>query len=327
MDTGSPPEILHDEDCMKWIKSLKKLSRIQSRASDAQIDAREKRRQAGFRRRDVWLKDSLFMIELQRLTARQKLDGFEELLKLAEDCQAARNELGPFEEEGTQAEQRMESELWKLQQEEESVYYELKQKLRPTKSYTGDRSMSSSTEYKSSTETDISTYRNDRLPPDNQQSINSSLPAVNEPEEPVELGDNISQEATLYGVHEDVVKDGRDEKFEGGSDSGFGNIDQPSGTWSGTHSVRLQTFPPQANAVLERYPGLLRDFDTRRDRINKWLLHTTLLSHLEADILADQFRGENGLLPSNWSQLVIAYWELDEAAVPYAKRAISPRSV
>jgi hypothetical protein len=64
----------------------------------------------------------IFMKELQRLLAKEYLQGFEELGKLAGHCQETRNDLGPLEDEGIKAEQQFEAKILKLQQAEESLY-------------------------------------------------------------------------------------------------------------------------------------------------------------------------------------------------------------
>ena len=65
------------------VRSLKEVIELQRLAMEAQIDAREKRREAGFKRRDVWTRDAIFMKELQALVAKDRLEGFGELTKLA----------------------------------------------------------------------------------------------------------------------------------------------------------------------------------------------------------------------------------------------------
>jgi hypothetical protein len=67
---------------------------------------------------------------------------------------------------------------------------------------------------------------------------------------------------------------------------------------------------------IELYPQLITQFSSRRERINNWLQHTALMSRIESRILKNQLELENIETPSNWSQLVIAYWEKDEAANP-----------
>ena len=52
------------------------------------------------------------MGEVQKLSAEGKLDGFEELRKLAAQCQGARDDLGPLEQEGTDAEQYWEGQIY-----------------------------------------------------------------------------------------------------------------------------------------------------------------------------------------------------------------------
>jgi hypothetical protein len=96
------------------------------------------------------------------------------------------------------------------------------------------------------------------------------------------------------------------------SDSGIGEIDRAPDSWNNGDLVcPPQDLPVRHYAITERYPELSTDFGTRRTRINKWLLHMMLLSHFEADLLVAQINSENE------KRLVIAYWELDAAAIPH----------
>merc|ERR1711939_187869 len=70
--------------------ALQKITRLQREATSARVEARQKRREAAFKRQEVWIWDAKFMGEVQKLSAEGKLDGFEELRKLAAQCQGAR---------------------------------------------------------------------------------------------------------------------------------------------------------------------------------------------------------------------------------------------
>ena len=77
----------------------------------------------------------------------------------------------------------------------------------------------------------------------------------------------------------------------------------------GSHS----NYPSIRPGSIELYQHLLTDFGTRRDRINRWLEQTTLVSRSAATLLRNQLDLENPQNPSNWSKLVMAYWEQNMA--------------
>ena len=71
--------------------------------------------------------------------------------------------------------------------------------------------------------------------------------------------------------------------------------------------------PNDHHSSTESFTELITDFTTKRDRINKWLLQTKLLSRMEAFLLRGQLGVESPKAPSSWAQLVIAYYEDDAA--------------
>jgi len=310
----------------KLILSLKEVINLQKIAMEAQIDAREKRREAGFKRRDVWTRDATFMKELQRLIAKDQLKGFSELSQLAGDCQVARNELGPLEEQGTQAEQRLEGEIWKLQRAEEKMNESLQNEIRAVEDIS-TRSDSDSSQNTSDSESDFEN--------ESSESIGNEQTGVSVFEAPMSnvpflssINHELSQEILLSGIYEHTFESDKagKEASNWDSDSGFGDIDQPLDTWTKNDFIGTRRpLPLPYLRSIDRYPELSIDFTTRREQINKWLLETLLLSHHEVNILMDQLKNEENPVPSNWSQLVIAYWELDEMAVPSNKPAHATR--
>jgi hypothetical protein len=297
--------------CAEWMQALKRLERVQNSAVEAQIETRQKRRQAQFKRREAWLRDSLFMKELQKRMAQQGLDGFDYLIKLAEDCQVAHDNFGPLEEEVIQAEQRMEGELWNLRQAEAEIFDKFEEKFQPEE----DREATSESLRGSSSDTKSKGYEGELFP------HATASPELHEVElKSLHVGGR-SERSHLPGDQTHQLAELIEGDIEWGSDSGVGVIDRIAGNPSQMATVGPpQPLPASSGTVLGHYPELSTEFSTRRDRINRWILNTVLQSRHEADILRDLLNLEVGSIPSNWSQLVIAYWELDKAAMPPGNR-------
>lgn len=109
-------------------------------------------------------------------------------------------------------------------------------------------------------------------------------------------------------------------------DSGFGDID----TMIGMPPPPLKKYglpkalPRHRNSGIEFYHELVEDFSTRRERVNKWLENNALQCRLEGlsiySILQDLLGLESQKVPSNWANLVVAYWEHDEASMPASSK-------
>jgi hypothetical protein len=313
------------------MKALQRFSRLQQEAANAQIDARQKMREVGFKRRAVWISDAAFMREVQRRMAQAIPDGFEELMRLATECQTARDNLGPLEQEGIEAEQHWEGAFWKLRQAEEKVLRKFEYEFQSAKSHSSPSTSASSSQYESSSED--ADYENGE---DLIQGIfphrnigdsvvsTSSLTLAHSATEPLaQRNHENTQNTTLLGLDDytnrQLESEGDNHTWD--SDSGIGDIDRlpdPGDEFLGPP----QSLPQDHHNSIELYPHLLTGFGSRRDRINRWLQHTTLVSRFEANLLKDQLALENPKTPSNWSQLVIAYWELDGAARPTPQRTI-----
>lgn len=269
------------------MQAVKRMMRYQTQTAQAQIEARQKRRQAGFRRRDVSTRDADFMKELQKLLAQGKLKGFEVLTERAGQCQHARDQLGPLEEEGIEAEQHLEGELWRLQQAQDSMMEKFREEIGFSENYSSGRSSGSASE--SSSQYDSEPELAGQLPPDEEI-----------------IG--------LIGVHEGDTSCWEQDVADWASDSGFGDLDRYPDL-SAENGMVSSSVPPKPfpQAIFERYPRLINDFTTHRNRVTQWLLNTTLISRLEATVLKNQLDKENASAPSNWSQLVIAYFDKDAA--------------
>ncbi|KAH7416790.1 hypothetical protein BKA64DRAFT_277142 [Cadophora sp. MPI-SDFR-AT-0126] len=308
--------------------ALKKITRLQREATSARIDARQKRREASFKRQEVWIWDAKFMGEIQKLSGEGKLAEFEELQKLAAQCQGARDDLGPLEQEGTEAEQYWEGQIYILRQAEEQLYNEFSREFSVVSAYPTAASNDSSSQYGSSSGTsqdegnqDTSNRGRMIIPHRTAGSVASTSSLLLQPL----LEQDLPQDAEartprlilpgLEGITADIGSGGCSSE----SDSGFGDIDGPMDGPPGTDiSGPPQALPERSYSSLEIYPHLVLDFTSKRDRINKWLQGNILESHLEATSLygmvRTQLAAEDKPAPSNWSQLVIAYWELDGAA-------------
>jgi hypothetical protein len=113
--------------------------------------------------------------------------------------------------------------------------------------------------------------------------------------------------------------------LEWDSDSGIADISRiPITNTNEDLAHSFQELPNKPFTSLEPYPHLLNDFGSTRDRVNKWLENTALVSHFEGislyTILKDQLGKEDALVPTNWAQLVVAYWYLDGASIPQVRR-------
>ncbi|KAG4435150.1 hypothetical protein IFR05_009382 [Cadophora sp. M221] len=312
------------------VHALQKIARLQREATSAGIDARQKRREAAFKRQEVWIWDAKFMGEVQRLSAEGKLAGLGELLKLAANCQSARDDLGPLEQEGTEAEQHWEGQIYTLRQNEERLYNEFNREFAIAEAYPPGPSSHDSSRYgsssgqKSETSGDSTTPLGHMIIPYRLGSAGSVASSSSMPLRPLpenlpdrEPGLNYQEPfpADLEGIGAEIGT----WNYSGGSDSGLGDINDPlDGIPETDLSGPSQPLPKRNYSSIELYPHLLIDFTSRRDRINKWLEGIILESHLEATslygIVKTQLAAENKKIPSNWAQLVIAYWQLDGAA-------------
>ena len=315
---------------LELAQAVQRIGRLQRHTINAQIDARQKGREVGFKRRDVGVCDANFMKELQSLIGNERLKEFDNLLKLAAQCQSIRDDLGPLEEERTMADLRLEGEIWKLQQEEDAVCAEFEKELESGQSHSPAPSTIFSVHYESPSESESQslndTSKDDQgvipfQPAASLASSSSFARVLLDPESSLPFADSVPQDSLLLGLKENGSKPETVEIYNYGSDSGIGDIDSPPESWSTGNIIGpFNPLPSRGQASVEPYPHLITDFGSRRDRINKWLEHMMLASRLESTvlfgILQDQLNPNELFMPSNWSQLVIAYWELDDATTP-----------
>lgn len=325
---------------IELMQRLPRLAALQEEAVTAQVLSRQRRRALGFRRNDVWMCDAAFMTELQKAIAQGKLKGFEELFRLGNDCQTARDKLGPLEEESILADQRWESQTFRLKTAEDSVYEYFRSEFENANNYPSEMSneQSSTSEFSPEHESQVLDSESN----DSQIDITyhlvdsvadvSSIPpltlsprptiAVSEPGTPQDsmlLGmtetSHIPNTITLSSLELDSHEYDSDSGISAGLDRVLGS--SVNENWVGSP----QSFTQKPHDSLELYPALLTDFTTSRERVNNWLLQTALLSRQDAIILKNKLELEHLETPSAWAQLVIAWWEHDGAAIPRIRKA------
>ncbi|KAF7863096.1 hypothetical protein EAF04_007179 [Stromatinia cepivora] len=374
------------------LQGIPQIKELQWRVVAAQIQARQKMREVGFKRSAVSRSDASFMKELQRLQAEGQLEAFEQLSRLADACQSARDGLGPLEDEGIEAQRKFEGDMWELRQAEDALFenfesefgevYEessvasssssahnilgitspviannpelqdeqkedTREKLGPPTFITSDRERQQNysnsllpvnkTSRKASAADDLETL-DDRNGNQRQHSApirfehsvvsSSSIPLpIREPVSFHEKSKEEEQDALLLGLetreslgHQEIHYeptlslepaavgpiDDEAQQSESvlGSDSGVPNLDV-------VEDDDLTTVITKRQSSTESFPKLLTDFGTRRDRINKWLLHTMLISKSEANLIGLQLQKEPGSSPSPWAQLIVSFFEFD----------------
>jgi hypothetical protein len=318
------------------------LSRLQEEASNAQIDARQKRREASYKRQDVWLRDAEFMRRVQELNAQGRFEGFDDLARLASKCQTARDILGPVEQEGIEAEQKWEGQLWELQQAEERIYRDYEDEFGDAATYSQELQTDVLTEEEHSTalKEHDSIYPRTSSPTPEQPPATSTAPlttsqdTLHKVDPNARLNEKEPENVILLDLVESaenaIALSSAETPLEWDSDSGLVDISLiPPVNTNEDLAYSFQKLPERQFASLDPYQHLLTDFGSTRDRVNKWLEHTVLVSRVEGislyTILRDQLETENALLPTNWAQLVVAYWYLDGASIPKVRERRNAR--
>ncbi|PMD21180.1 hypothetical protein NA56DRAFT_134102 [Hyaloscypha hepaticicola] len=319
------------------IQEIHHLSRLQEEASYAQIAARQKRREASFKRQDVWLRDAEFMRRVQELNAQGRFEGFDDLARLASKCQTARDVLGPVEQEGIEAEQKWEGQLWELQRAEERIYRDYEDEFGDAATYSQglQTDIFTKKEHSTALEEHDSIYpKTSSLTPEqplatSTASLTTSQAMLHKVDANARLNEKEPKNAILLDLVESaenaVALSSVETPLEWDSDSGIVDISLiPTVNTHEDLAYSFQKLPDKQFASLDPYPHLLTDFGSTRDRVNKWLEHTVLVSRVEGislyTILKDQLETENALLPTNWAQLVVAYWYLDGASIPKVRQ-------
>ncbi|PQE23481.1 hypothetical protein CJF31_00006127 [Rutstroemia sp. NJR-2017a BVV2] len=303
------------------LRGLHNLSDLRWAASSVQVEVREKMLEVGYKRNHVAQSDANFMKELQRLQIQQQLGHFEQLSKLAVECQIARDGLGPLENESAQIFGNWEGKMWVLSQAEDALFNEFAPEFRIANEQSSVSTDMVSTEC-SSTSADRETlddhhpyYGANLIPvrPGNSVVSYSSIPLPTAIHTPLAntMGPDESQNSMLLGLDmERSNPEQHESDMTSDLDSGIADLDLKTETGMPPGWSRQSSGP-------ESFPRLLTDFSTRRDRVQKWLLQTTLVSKSEAYLVGWQLMSQSPDEPSNWSQLVVALLGLDEAVSKY----------
>lgn len=321
--------------------ALKRMARLEREATNAQIDSREKRRESSFKRQNVWMRDDKFMGELHRLVADGELTAFPQLERLADTCQTARDELGQVEQENIEAEQRWESRIWKLQEAAEEFQAEFSHEFEEAETYSDTKSSTSSQYEQCSNFGQENDHSPNIFNGDHAIHYNAAVSVASSSSQHFRMSPHtefLAPMDTMFPT-ESVLPDliAFDEKTTVLDDtvdwnSAIDDINGPLDCLPTHDSIGAGIpLPVREYASLELYPQLLTDFSSARDRINRWLKDTSLVSRLEPlclfSSLRIEFEAENRAVPSNWAQLAIAFWELDGAAIPnsnpYGKTAVT----
>ncbi|KAI9640509.1 hypothetical protein NHQ30_011255 [Ciborinia camelliae] len=314
------------------------MKQLQWEVVDSQIEARQIMRKVGQKRSDVSRADDSFMKELQRLQAEGHLEAFKELSRLANYCQSVRDGLGVLEAEGIEAQQKIERCMWDLRQVEDKIVEILAYVF-------GEADEESSVASDSNSAHDILEIRSPaeggmmrqqepsttslpmreilkELTVDNSRT-REPLPHGDKSKEEqkdlllldldlknrVSLGNQKPQYKTTLSLQPEALEP-IDRKIQPsepsrGSDSGASYLDRID------HALQKLSVTTKQHSSTESFPNLLTQFGTRRDRINKWLLHTMLISKSQANLIGLQLEKEPDSSPSPWAQLIVAYLEFD----------------
>jgi len=325
----------------KFMRRVSRLPRLREDLVEEEVLGRQKRRELRFKMNDVSNSDARFMKEVQGLTALGKLEEFPVLLRLANECQQARDKVGPLEADCTEAEQELELKLSELQLAEISAYEFFDKNLHTTKLNSSGPPSPSSSQYGSSSsssspssdnnsqylEDDFTDAQNDlryqpipTISPPGHSSILEVRPPTpaNSPQSSVpghisldqnEQGGRMEQPINSFSPSNgtsyysgSIISGGIDRVLESGPNPVFNIPAYPS--------------HPKPLTDIENYARLLLEFTTVRERVTNWMLHSLLLSRWEVEQLKSRLDAEDPKSPSNWAQLVLAWWEKDMATMP-----------
>jgi len=301
---------------------LKSLHKLQQEASHAQMAAETESRRVKWAREDIGNSDAAFMKELQFLQSQGLLEGCVSLAKLADQCKSARDVIGPLEEKRSRLEAEWYGTLWEMEEAQKAFFAEFASEFESAESYSSVSSSESSTiDYETTPRDDNSAFEK-RTPPITQLRVNRSVPSSTKMSAPTpgryhDVADLvISTSASAPGLMTSLLDQSQyEQSLASYSDpeemvKDLDLLPESTPAQETSSSSAIDGHHPS----IELYPELLIDFGTKRDRINKWLLHTTLLTRMEARLLREQLNLESPAHPSDWAQLVIAYYELDGAS-------------
>jgi hypothetical protein len=373
----SPPRMI------SFMQRMQRIKRLQSQATSARVQVDQKIMEASNSRRHVSLCDASLMKAVQIMAAEGKFNGSEELLALYEECQKARDVLGPIEEEEFEERGNWFEKMWKLKELEESFYDDFEEEFQAADTYSPGSPSVDSRYYESPSEHEaqilnlqfdqhfnkslesilplpasLSVSSKDEPSPHQQQSLSENMTeevqSVSSKYEPSPHQNQPSSESIVEEVPQYLPKFDRLLPLESNTSVSDSNsqctdsnvsLDGPLteeketqvfdyDSRSSTDFDREQRDPPPITWLnadpdeavhtlpgIELYPELLTQFVTKRERVTKWLLQTTLLSPMDASLLKRRLDSENPKSPSNWAQLVIAWWDKDKSATAKPKVA------
>ncbi|CAD6447406.1 1ab26957-d3b8-4279-8b07-b2112a383677 [Sclerotinia trifoliorum] len=289
-----------------------------------------------FEREAISRADASFMKELQRLKAKGQLELFEHLSRLADTCQSARDGFGPLEDEVFEVQCWYEGRLWGLRQAEDALFEDFAPEFRevyeesPVASSSGSSSAHNILDISSPVNVKNCELRDKqkedktsrKAPVSHVLRMLKNFTRIQEQDiaslqEDISLLDLENRESLGHQeIHyeptlslEPVVVESVDDKAQESElvlslGSEVCNLDL-------VEDDDLTAVVTERQSSTESFPKLLTNFATRGDRINKWLLHTTLISKSEANPIGLQLQKETDSSPFSWAQLIIAFFEFD----------------
>jgi hypothetical protein len=305
------------------MQGLRSIATLQMDVTNAQIAFREKRREASFQREVVSNCDAKFMMALQKLivgSRRYEEDTFERLQKLVERCQAARDELGPVEQEVIEAELRWEGQTWSLRQAEIFIYQHFdaefqRAALFPPASQSTDfsgSSLPSEPPDKDIADVEFNDASRLAIPNDCGVRAGEHLQTSFEACRNIQESKTAAQDFFCCEHVDNLEQYDHDLQESDDSESSQANA-KSNGRVNDLVDKTSEIFrdPEPTARGGQLYQDLLTDFVSKRDRVNKWIESNVLDSRIEATsvftILKDKLDMEQLDIPSNWAQLGEAF--------------------
>lgn len=311
-------------------RQLQRLGPLRKDTIVALIQARERMREYSYKREQVSTSSANFMREVQTLQAQGKLAGSDTLSVLYEDLLLLRDILGPLEKDSIDAQRAGDRRLVKLIKEEKAAYTTLKS---PLVSFGNDlREGGSFASEDFGSESDYDSFRFDNDDVDDladgtsiqleSPASRTKLSSLTPPQSPSMAGPShdiaFSPFSIRSGMDDQDLGDGMEENnISIGPSEYYSDVQTPSKIDnrldSRPYGYSIPDFTSKkANMTNpDLYSSLLLDFKTARERVNGWLMYNPLVSRWEADILKERLDMEDQGMPSNWAQLVVAWWSKD----------------
>jgi hypothetical protein len=311
-----------DPRMLTLMQGLRSIATLQMDVTNAQIAFREKRRQASFKREVVSNCDAKFMIALQKLIVgccRYEEDTFEKLQKLVDQCQAARDELGPVEQEVIEAELRWEGQTWSLRQAEIFIYQHFDDEFQratlfPPASQSTDFSEGSAQSEPPDGDTSGLDKNNSSglaIPNDSRITVGEHLQFSFEACGNIQESKIVDQGSFCCVQIDDLEQYDHDLQENDGFETSQLSAKSSHGVDRVDNTTANFRDPEPAARRGQLYQDLLTNFVSKRDRVNKWIESNVLDSRIEATsvftTLKDKLDMEQLEIPSNWAQLGEAF--------------------